>query len=81
MQDLDALLSAGGLLPVGWTTEYANAVAIGPDGLLTIAGSGTGPDGRSQAFVAAIPAPVPEPATMTALALGAFTLMRRKRRG
>ena len=67
----DVLIEQGDDL-TGWT--LMNAEAISDDGL-TIVGIGKNSSGQSEAFVATIP----EPATLSLLALGGLAILRRRR--
>lgn len=63
MQRLYAVLMAGGATEVaGWTTLEAHAIS--PDGQW-IVGAGTNPDGKSEAFLANVAVPMPDPFTFT----------------
>ncbi|KKK46719.1 hypothetical protein LCGC14_3162420, partial [marine sediment metagenome] len=68
----DELVDVYGLDLTGWS--LLNVYDITSDGT-TMTGLGVGPGGTSQAFVAVIP----EPATLTLLALGALIPLRRRR--
>lgn len=72
MRDLkDVLTDEFGLDLAGWTLVEARAIT--PDGR-TIVGSGFNPLGQQEAWLAHIP----EPATLSLLALGAILLGRRR---
>ena len=68
----DLLTDELGLDLTGWTLQSANAISA--DGL-TITGNGFNPSGDAEAWIARIP----EPATLSILALGGMAVMRRRR--
>ena len=73
MQNLrDVLINDCGLDLTGWT--LATATGISADGL-TIVGFGSNPDGYTEAWIAEIP----EPATISLMAVGALTMLRRRK--
>lgn len=72
MRDIKNILENGGLDLSGWTLSRAMAIAV--DGL-TIVGYGTNPDGYTEGWVAT----VPEPATLSLMALGGLALLRRRK--
>lgn len=73
MQSLRDILSANGIDMTDWSLN--EAAAISADGL-TITGFGINPDGNREAWVAT----VPEPATMSLLALGFVAMLRRRKK-
>ena len=70
MQSIYDILVNGGLDMTGWTLTGASGIS---DDGLTIAGSGSNPDGYKEAWVATIP----EPATFLLFGLGGLALRRR----
>ena len=68
----DVLVNNHGLDLTGWT--LATATGISADGL-TIVGFGSNPDGYTEAWIAEIP----EPATISLMAVGALTMLRRRK--
>ena len=73
MRHLEDVLMGLGLDLTGW--DLSTATSITPDGL-TIVGRGSGPNVTGgEAWIAHIP----EPSTLSLLALGGLVLMRRQR--
>jgi len=76
----DMLTGDYGLSLTGWTLD--EATGISGDGT-TIVGYGSNPSGQSEAWIAHLepggPAAIPEPTSMSLLALGALALLRRRR--
>ena len=72
----EVLINDHGLNLTGWT--LTSALDVSADGL-TIVGAGINPDGFDEAWVATIPE-IPEPATVSLLALGAAAMLHRRRR-
>ena len=73
MRNLQSVLVGYGLDLTGWT--LSEAPGISADGL-TIVGFGWNPDGNREAWMATLP----EPATLSLLALGGLALIRRRRK-
>jgi probable HAF family extracellular repeat protein len=69
MQDLNGLIDPTS----GWVLERAAAI----NSLGQLAGNGIGPDGLDGVFLLT---PIPEPATLSLLSLGAMALVRRRRK-
>lgn len=73
MRDLQEVLETDYELDLtGWHLQWATGISA--DGL-TIAGSGYNPDGHEEAFIARIP----EPASLSLLALGGLLVAKRRR--
>jgi probable HAF family extracellular repeat protein len=72
MVDLNTLLPSGS----GWTLSQARAVNDAGQ----IVGIGYNPSGEQHAFLLTQAPLIPEPSTMMLLALGSFSLLRRKHR-
>ncbi len=68
----DVLVNDHGLDLTGWRLDSANGIS---DDGLTIVGKGYNPSGYHEAWIATIP----EPVTLSLLALGGLALLRRRR--